>query len=320
VSAEATTLGALLGEVTASLAAAGLPSARAEARWLLEEAAGLEPGRLALAAGEPAAAGVGARVLAMAGRRAAGEPLQYVLGWAPFGPLRLAVGPGVFVPRPETELLAERAAAHLRAAGGAERAGERSEAVHGRPPEAEAPVALDLCTGSGAVACYLAGEVPGATVVATELDPAAASFARRNGEPLGVRVLVGDLDAPVQATLPELAGRVAVLTANVPYVPSGQLAGLPADVREHEPAMALDGGAEGLDVLGRVLALAGRWLAPNGWILCEIGEDQGAAATAMAARAGLVNAAVRPDLAGRDRIVEAQWRAARSSRAGMTPG
>ena len=157
-------------------------------------------------------------------------------------------------------------------------------------------------------------------MVATELDPAAASFARRNGEPLGVRVLVGDLDAPVQATLPELAGRVAVLTANVPYVPSGQLAGLPADVREHEPAMALDGGAEGLDVLGRVLALAGRWLAPNGWILCEIGEDQGAAATAMAARAGLVNAAVRPDLAGRDRIVEAQWRAARSSRAGMTPG
>jgi release factor glutamine methyltransferase len=295
VSARATTLGALLAEVTAILAGSGVPSARAEARWLVEEAAGLEPGRLALAAGQPAEPGVAAEALAMAGRRAAGEPLQYVLGWAPFGPLRLAVGPGVFVPRPETELLAERAAAHLRAAG-------------------SAPVALDLCTGSGAVACYLAGEVPGATVVATELDRAAAGFARRNGAHLGVRVLVGDLDEPVEASLPELAGRVAVLTANVPYVPSGQLAALPADVREHEPALALDGGPDGLDVLRRVLALAGRWLAPNGWILCEIGEDQGAAAAGLAARAGLREVAVRPDLAGRDRIVEAQWRAVESSR------
>jgi release factor glutamine methyltransferase len=133
---------------TAELAAAGCVSAAAEARWLVEEAA------------DPAA------LRAMVARRAAGAPLQYVIGWAPFGRLRLRVGPGVFVPRPETEGLADRAAAHLRAAGAA---GE--------------PVAVDLCTGSGAIACFLAAEVPGARVVATELDPGALAWAAARRRP-----------------------------------------------------------------------------------------------------------------------------------------
>jgi release factor glutamine methyltransferase len=253
--------------VTRELAAAGCVSAAAEARWLVEEAADPE------------------KLRAMVARRVAGEPLQYVVGWAPFGWLRLRVGPGVFVPRPETEGLADRAAAHLRAAGRASRT----------------PVAVDLCTGSGAIACFLAAEVPGARVLATELDPAALAWARTNSDRYGIELLAGDLDAPLPA---ELAGRVDVLCANVPYVPSGAIPTLPRDVRDHEPRLALDGGPDGLDLLRRVVAGAGRWLAPGGVLLCEIGDDQGQAAAALLADAGLAEVAVLPDLVGRDRIVE----------------
>ena len=249
---------------TRELAAAGCVSARAEAGWLLEEAPD-----------EPA-------LRAMVARRAAGEPLQYVVGWAPFGPLKLRVGPGVFVPRPETEGLADRAARRLRAASGA-------------------TVAVDLCTGSGAIACFLAAEVPGARVLATELDPAALAWARTNTDRFGVELLAGDLDGPLP---PELAGRVDVLCANVPYVPSGAIATLPRDVRDHEPRLALDGGPDGLDVLRRLAPRAGHWLAPGGGLLCEVGEDQAETAAALLTEAGLAEVAVHRDLVGRDRIVE----------------
>jgi release factor glutamine methyltransferase len=257
---------AAVAAVTRELAAAGCVSAAAEARWLVEEAADPE------------------RLRAMVARRVAGEPLQYVVGWAPFGWLRLAVGPGVFVPRPETEGLADRAARRLRAA-------------------AAPRIAVDLCTGSGAIACFLAAEVPGARVLATELDPAALAWASINTDRYGVELLAGDLDAPLPA---ELAGRVDVLCANVPYVPSGAIPTLPRDVRDHEPRVALDGGPDGLDVLRRVATGAGRWLAPGGVLLCEIGDDQGEAAAALLAGAGLAEVAVLPDLVGRDRIVEAR--------------
>jgi release factor glutamine methyltransferase len=271
--------------VTRELAAAGCVSAAAEARWLVEETADPE------------------RLRAMVARRVAGEPLQYVVGWAPFGWLRLAVGPGVFVPRPETEGLADRAAAHLRAAGRESRRGPGNP--KGVPRWNRSPVAVDLCTGSGAIACFLAAEVPGARVLATELDPAALAWARINSDRYGVELLAGDLDAPLPA---ELAGRVDVLCANVPYVPSGAIPTLPRDVRDHEPRLALDGGPDGLDVLRRVAARAGRWLAPGGVLLCEIGDDQGEAAAALLAGAGLAEVAVLPDLVGRDRIVEGHRR------------
>jgi release factor glutamine methyltransferase len=222
----------------------------------------------------------------MVARRVAGEPLQYVVGWAPFGRLRLAVGPGVFVPRPETEGLADRAATRLRAIPGPR-------------------TAVDLCTGSGAIACFLAGEAPGTRVLATELDPGALAWARVNADRYGVELLAGDLDAPLPA---ELAGRVDVLCANVPYVPSEAIATLPTDVRDHEPRLSLDGGPDGLDVFRRLAGRAGHWLAPGGWLYCEIGEDQAEEAAAILTGAGLAEVAVHQDLVGRDRIVEGTHR------------
>ncbi len=280
----------LVAAVTSQLYAAGCVSAPAEACWLLEEALELAPGELARRRGEavPGARALQpstsarARLAAMTARRAAGEPLQYVVGWAPFGRLRLAVGPGVFVPRPETEGLAELAAARLRA-------------------QREPRLAVDLCSGCGAIACFVADAVPGARVLATELDPGALAWGRRNAERHGVELLAGDLDGPLP---PQLAGRVQVLTANVPYVPSDQIELLPRDVRDHEPRLALDGGPDGLDVLRRVAALAPRWLASGGVLLSEIAEDQGSAATQALAAAGLGEVRLHHDLAGRHRVVE----------------
>jgi len=263
---------------TRELAAAGCVSAAAEADWLLEEATDPE------GSGEPrGGAPVSQEALrAMVTRRVAGEPLQYVIGWAPFGRLRLAVGPGVFVPRPETEGLADRAASRLRTL-----------------PSPR--TAVDLCTGSGAIACYLASEAPGTRVLATELDPGALAWARVNADRYGVELLAGDLDAPLP---PELAGRVDVVCANVPYVPSEAIATLPTDVRDHEPRLSLDGGHDGLDLFRRLAERAGHWLAPGGWLYGEIGEDQAEEAAALLTAAGLAEVAVHQDLVGRDRIVE----------------
>src|SRR6266571_1454016 len=197
----------------------------------------------------------------------------------------IKVGRGVFVPRPESELVAGAAATHLRAA--------------------TAPAtAVDLCTGSGAIACFLAEAVPGARVLATEVDAEALAWARRNLSDQAVDLLEGDLDEP----LPDaLRSGVDVLVTNVPYVPSGAIPLLPRDVRVHEPLVALDGGPDGLDVLRRVVARVGRWLAPGGWLVCEIGDDQGDTAASLLAGAGLEEVAVRPDLTGRTRMAEGRW-------------
>ncbi|GHA85276.1 putative protein N(5)-glutamine methyltransferase [Streptomyces termitum] len=204
---------------------------------------------------------------ALVRRRAAGEPLEHVVGWAAFAGLRIEVGPGVFVPRRRTEFLVERAVALAR-------------------PGA---VCVDLCCGSGAAAAVLLDRVAGAVVHAADIEPAAVACARRNVEPRGGRVYGGDLFAPLPG---ELRGRVEVLVANVPYVPSGEVGLLPAEAREHEPLVALDGGADGLDVLRRVAAGAPEWLAPGGRLLFETSGRQAEAAVravgAHGLRAGVV--------------------------------
>ncbi|MDQ1040675.1 release factor glutamine methyltransferase [Streptomyces sp. V3I8] len=202
-----------------------------------------------------------AELTAMVDRRAAGRPLEYVLGWAGFSGLRIAVESGVFVPRRRTEFLVRQA---VRLAS-------------------EAPVVVDLCCGSGAVGAALAAALPAAELHAADIDPAAVRCARRNVGERG-RVYEGDLFEPLPAGL---RGRVGVLAANVPYVPTGEVALLPPEARDHEPLVALDGGGDGLDVLRRVAAQAPRWLAPGGVLLAETSERQADRALEVFAAAGL---------------------------------
>ncbi len=210
-------------------------------------------------------------------RRLDGEPLAWITGWVRFCDARVLVDPGVFVPRPQTEVLARRAVALLPAHGSA----------------------VDLCTGSGAIAVVLRSERPGATVIATDLDPVAVACARRNG----IEALPGDLDEPLP---PALRERVDVVTAVVPYVPTEELHLLPRDVLAHEPAHALDGGPGGTAVLERAARAVARWLRPGGTVLLELGGDQAGELSATLAEAGLTAIRVHRDDEGRDRAIEAR--------------
>jgi len=207
---------------------------------------------------------------AMVRRRAAGLPLEHVLGWAEFCGLRIAVDPGVFVPRRRTEFLARQAA---------------TLAHEAAVPASHRAVVVDLCCGSGAVGAVLAAALDGAELHAVDLDPAAVRCARRNLAAVGGQVYKGDLYEPLPAAL---RGRVVILVANAPYVPTGAIALQPPEARLHEPRVALDGGADGLDVLRRVIAGAPRWLAPDGGLLVETSERQAAQADEAVTRAGLI--------------------------------
>ncbi|GIF70887.1 putative protein N(5)-glutamine methyltransferase [Asanoa siamensis] len=231
-------------KIVERLRAAGCVFAEDEARLLVDSA--------------PSAA----RLDEMVAERVRGVPLEHVLGWAEFCGLRVAVAPGVFVPRHRTELLVRLAAAEITGPA----------------------VLVDLACGSGAIAAAVADRVDGLDVYAADIEPAAVAVAKRNLAPYGGRVYPGDLFAPLPG---ELRGRVDVLVANVPYVPSGAVELLPPEAREHEPLRALDGGADGLDVLRRVAAQAPVWLRPGGTLFSEIGVDQVEAARAALTGAGL---------------------------------
>jgi len=245
------------GDIVSRLAEAGCLAPEEEAAELLG------------ATDDPAALDV------LVSRRARGEPLAWLVGSVPFCGLRVKVHTGVYPPRWQTEALARRAASLLPERG----------------------VAVDLCTGSGAIACWLKACVPSATVLATDVDPDAVSCARGNG----VDALLGDLDEPLP---PALAGNVDVLTAVVPYVPTGQLAFLPRDVQAYEPRVALDGGEEGLRLLSAVVARSVSWLRPGGWLLLELGGDQAASVADAMSLAGFGDITVHTDEDGDDRGIE----------------
>lgn len=241
--------------VVLRLRAAGCVFAEDEARLLAE------------------AAGTPAELAGMVERRVAGLPLEQILGWVQFCGLRLALDPGVFVPRRRTEFLV-RCAVPLVPAGG---------------------VVVDLCCGSGALGTALATLVPGIEVHAADIDPVAVSCARRNLAGVGGRVHCGDLFAPLPATL---RGRVDVLVANVPYVPTEAIALMPPEARDHEPRVALDGGSDGLDVARRVIAAAPGWLSPGGTLLFETSDSQAASAVELLNRSGLTGRIEADDEAG----------------------
>lgn len=200
---------------------------------------------------------------AMVERRAGGQPLEHVLGWAEFRGLRIAVDAGVFVPRRRTEFLVQQAAAL--AGPGA--------------------VVIDLCCGSGALGAALGAALGRVELHAADIDPAAVRCARRNVADVGGRVYEGDLYEPLPNAL---RGRVDMLLANVPYVPTEEVGLLPQEARVHEARVALDGGVDGLDVLRRVTADAARWLAPGGRLLFETSERQVPYALEAVAEGGLV--------------------------------
>jgi release factor glutamine methyltransferase len=202
-----------------------------------------------------------AELEAMLARRLDGDPLEHVLGWVEFCGHVLAVDPGVFVPRQRTALLVTEAVARCRKDG----------------------VVVDLCCGNGAIGASIAAAHPGVELHAADIDPAAVACARRNLAGIGT-VHLGDFDAPLPA---ELAGQVDVLVANVPYVPTWAIPGMPPEARDHEPRIALDGGSDGLDVLRRLMAIAPRWLRPGGHVLAEADERQLDAAVDAVASAGL---------------------------------
>lgn len=217
-------------------------------------------------------------------RRAAGEPVAYLTGHKEFMGLDFVVGPHVLIPRPETELMVERAL----------------EAISGW---AGPRVVVDVGTGSGAVAVSLARLAPPDTrVYAVDISPRALDVARANAKRHGAPVsfLAGDLLSPLRGMLPP--GSVAVVTANLPYIPSDAMAGLPLDVRGYEPAVALDGGADGLELYRRLVPQAETWLSSGGHLFMEISPDQGETALDLLAtprwRAGLCR-----DLAGRPRLI-----------------
>ncbi|MFD7237287.1 putative protein N(5)-glutamine methyltransferase [Streptomyces syringium] len=219
-----------------------------------------------------------AELAAMVDRRIAGLPLEHVLGWAEFHGLRIAVDPGVFVPRRRTEFLVVQAVALAR-----------------QPPATAArtaPVVVDLCCGSGAVGAALGAALDQVELHAADIDPAAVRCARGNLAAAGGRVHEGDLYEPLPATL---RGRVDVLVANAPYVPTEAIGLLPPEARLHEPLVSLDGGADGLDVQRRVTAAAPQWLAPGGHLLVETSERQASRTVEAFAGSGLIPRVVTCD-------------------------
>lgn len=262
-----------------TLAGAGIDCARTDAELLAAHAAGTSRGRLALLdAPEP---DFFERFGEAVARRANRIPLQHITGTTAFGPVDLQVGPGVFIPRPETEAVLEWALARR------------------LPADA---VIVDLCTGSGALAVALSTALPQARVIAVDDDPVALDYARRNAVGTGVRVIDGDVTDP--DLLPDLAGTVDLVVSNPPYIPLG--AALEPEVALHDPAHALFGGTDGMAVIGPIVRRAADWLRPGGLLAVEH-DDTTSELTAetVCATGAFVDVSARRDLAGRPRFVTA---------------
>ncbi len=267
------------------LEAAGVANAARETRWLLQAALRTSGLGLQLDGDKTVVQAEIDRVWALVARRASREPLQYILGSQEFCGSDFLVTPAVLIPRPETEGLVREVSARL--------------------PKGAASLIVEVGAGSGCLSVALAQVRPEATVVATELSREAAAIARQNvarhGMAARVRVVEGDLLAPLRGM--ELEGACDAVVSNPPYIPSGELAGLQPEVR-CEPRLALDGGADGLDVHRRLIREAAVWLKPGGWLWVEIGLGQAEALSRYAdEQGGYRSPAVVKDQAGIDRLL-----------------
>jgi release factor glutamine methyltransferase len=299
-----TTLVAVAAEVAERLARAGVASPEVDARWLVRAASGRDPRSAPEAGLEPGAA---ARLEEMVARRAAREPLQLIVGSTAFRTLELACSPGVFIPRPETEILAGLAIDAARAAISAR----------------GAALVIEPCCGTGAVALSVAVEVVGAQVQAADISAAALRCARANLEalhaggagavsaasaPVGERVQLHE-GALLEAFDDGLRGRIDVLVANPPYLPTSDLELLPLEVSQHDPHAALFGGTHGHELVDELIRAATIWLAPAGTLLLELDVRRGEDAVTVARRAGLHDVRLEADLAGAPRFLVAHRQA-----------
>lgn len=268
-----------IDRATAALTEAGVASPRSDAQELAAFAAGTSRGRLAvLGEVDDEFCGRYADLIAARARRI---PLQHIVGTAPLGPVTVAVGPGVFIPRPETEGLLEWASSQP------------------LPPR---PLLVDLCTGSAALALALSKFWPDARVIAVDDSDQALDYARRNVADSAVELVRADVTDNTQ--LPELDGHVDLLVANPPYIPDG--ATLEPEVAQHDPPHALFGGPDGMTVINAIVELAARWLKPGG--CCAVEHDDttsDATVAAFTSAGGFVDVTAHRDLAGRPRFVTA---------------
>ncbi|MCU1456927.1 MAG: protein-(glutamine-N5) methyltransferase, release factor-specific [Actinomycetia bacterium] len=285
-----------------TLRAAGIDTADMEARWLMEEVSGLDRAELTVEADELAPDRTVPILDALVERRAAGEPLQYVLGHWDFHGLDLAVDPRVLIPRPETEVVAEVAISELERIG--ERRG-RSDAWSGALTNF---TVADLGTGSGALALALAAELPDAAVWATDRSEAALAIARANlagaGQP-AVRVRLGE-GSWFEALPEDLRGGLRLVVSNPPYVAESEYPDLPPEVRDYEPYDALVSGPSGLESIATIVEQAPDWLEPGGVLVLELAPHQVESARSLAAAAGFADVEIRKDLSGRERVLVAR--------------
>lgn len=277
------TVGEARAHVTGRLAAAGVATPEIDADLLIASVCGWPRPRVALERHTPLEVAAAEAIGALADRRAAREPLQRILGEVGFRRLLVRVCADVLVPRPETEVLA-------------------GLAIEATPPGG---TVVEVGTGTGAVALAVADEAAPRRVVATDVSEAAVACARGNAERTGlaVDVRLGDLLGGVPD---DLRGGVDVLVSNPPYLTQEEVAAAAPEVAEHDPRAALVGGADGQEVVWRLLSAAGAWLAPGGVVLIEAETSRVAAVADRARELGLRDVAVHPDLAGRDRVLAAR--------------
>jgi len=269
------------------LANAGVDTARTDAEWIAAHALGRRRGEVLAHLNDTFADEAEERFNNLIARRARREPLGYVIGNIVFRGLELEVGPGCLVPRPETEITAERAIA---------RANERGAR----------PTVVDVGAGCGAIALALAAEVPNARIFATEATGAARGWALRNLARTGLRctLLPGNLMRPLH---PALGGGVDVVVSNPPYVSEEEWEQLEPEVRRFEPKDSVVGGPTGLEIILELLEQVRMWLAPGGWLVVEIAPSQAERVSRLLGIVGYRDVTVTKDLAGRDRVVEARW-------------
>ena len=303
---------------------------RTSAQWLLSEVTGLSRIQLYMSLDRPLTMGERDVLRDYVVRRGKGEPLQYITGEVGFRHIVVKVRPGVLIPRPETEVLVSEALALLpeaprliaadsllneydgaqlmAAASAAESGGEIANPVaaleEALAPEKQNLLVADICAGSGCIACSLAYEHPGVSVIASDIAPEACSLAQDNVDALGLadRVTVrhGDLGDAFPA---DLVGRFDLVVSNPPYVPTAVMAAMPSEVTDFEPALALDGGEDGLDVFRRLLDTCTTMLMPGGAFAFELHEDCLDQAASLAAAAGFADVRITRDLAGKPRVL-----------------